>query len=984
MTKAYKVVGWLWHAIPGQPDGQIVGVRAMGIMEPGSPSCILNLPFAQLPAFFGTNCGFTNVWLDPESGNLLFHRNPNLMNLPWYDAQTLRVKMKATGSSTALVTAARYIQKGKTVGYAVVDTNGQVFRITSSCYKDWLKQREFFKDLADDIPVIDVTDPETWSTAASVMVGMLNINGNSVVARATVDLIRKVYVYRVGDVEMTQPLETKLDMKRVGGSQKKKEEEEPQATLTRAAPTFEKKKSDVAKTTVAAADTTTAATIKGFDPALGVPVFEGNIYQRNNDYVVKGVSAVADSNIMCKTLLNNSKPISVQGRLNRILNILKRVRPFYGAYFGQTNRIALSDLSTAAVDGVNLLYNPVFIANTNESELLFIMLHEMYHNMMNHITRRGHRKPYLWNVACDLFINKILQEEFGLSTTEANVPMAVKDYSGSVMQGVSIEIPGHLLFSNKVDTHTDTPEKLYAEMQRDLEEQQRSQSGDASEESSTGGSSNQGSSQNSGQPQNGQSSEQQGSGQQQGSNSPEQQGSGQSADGQNSGQQGSGQENGGQSGDPQSAGQQGNGQNGDPDGNGQDSGQQGSGQQNGQQSGNQQSSGQQNGQGSGQQQNGQGSGQQSGGQGSGQSNGQSSGQGSGQGTGQGIGQGSGQGNSQSTGTGNSNGQYEIRLRGEKVSAMGNQNQSQNNGTNGTQGGMPIDGSYKGGVRPSSGSSGASEPTPQATPQGEPCIDGYVPDLVKQENNVDNDNVIIQKQRTLLDQAIEITKKSNSYSSSSPDVAMLRVIEDAKAPVLNWKTELRKITGTAVSDEYRSLSTPDRRFIAKRDYYAGKKQEKEGLGRIFFAIDTSGSITQQDLGIVIKQIEQLMKIPLYKNLKAEVIYWDTNVVHVDEYDGKQGFSKYKATVKAYGGGGTCPDCVFDYIKKRCKIRGNAVFDDDAPIVIAVFTDGCFSKPQDCWRMFKHTLWVISTENWTSSSKFKPPWGRMVQVKSFIDS
>jgi predicted metal-dependent peptidase len=42
------------------------------------------------------------------------------------------------------------------------------------------------------------------------------------------------------------------------------------------------------------------------------------------------------------------------------------------------------------------------------TELLFILIHEIAHVALKHICRGENREPILWNIACDLYVNKII------------------------------------------------------------------------------------------------------------------------------------------------------------------------------------------------------------------------------------------------------------------------------------------------------------------------------------------------------------------------------------------------------------------------------------------------------------------------------------------------------------------------------------------------------------------------------------------------
>lgn len=70
-----------------------------------------------------------------------------------------------------------------------------------------------------------------------------------------------------------------------------------------------------------------------------------------------------------------------------------------------THWITADEVPTAATDGINLFVNPEFFLGLDADERVFIVLHEVMHNVYNHVTRRGFRDPKIWNKACDYVIN---------------------------------------------------------------------------------------------------------------------------------------------------------------------------------------------------------------------------------------------------------------------------------------------------------------------------------------------------------------------------------------------------------------------------------------------------------------------------------------------------------------------------------------------------------------------------------------------------
>ena len=67
--------------------------------------------------------------------------------------------------------------------------------------------------------------------------------------------------------------------------------------------------------------------------------------------------------------------------------------------------VTKDEIPTAATDGKNLFFNPEFFLGLAPEERIFLVLHEVMHNVYNHGTRLGFRDHVTWNEAGDYVIN---------------------------------------------------------------------------------------------------------------------------------------------------------------------------------------------------------------------------------------------------------------------------------------------------------------------------------------------------------------------------------------------------------------------------------------------------------------------------------------------------------------------------------------------------------------------------------------------------
>jgi predicted metal-dependent peptidase len=164
----------------------------------------------------------------------------------------------------------------------------------------------------------------------------------------------------------------------------------------------------------------------------------------------------------------------------------------------------------------------------------------------------------------------------------------------------------------------------------------------------------------------------------------------------------------------------------------------------------------------------------------------------------------------------------------------------------------------------------------------------------------------------------------------------------------------------------SFNNPDKRLIYTGGIYPGtiKSNDSNKLGKVKICLDTSGSISDIDLGTFYNQVRQLLK---YYKLEAEVIFWDTEVQSTNSMSNM----KELVNIPIKGGGGTNPKCLFDYfISKECK---------DKPELILIFTDGYFYGDENNFKVsknLKRTIWVMSRGY---NRDFKPNFGKLAVAK-----
>lgn len=141
--------------------------------------------------------------------------------------------------------------------------------------------------------------------------------------------------------------------------------------------------------------------------------------------------------------------LSIEQKFAKMLIDLRKIRPFESALYETIDKKESNEIDTLAVTHDSILYNREFVDSLEYEVFKFWMLHEMYHIALQHVIRKGDRDGLLWNVACDLYVNKLLSEEFGL------------DKNRGINFELGIKMPRDILYNQEINTDTDCVEQIY-------------------------------------------------------------------------------------------------------------------------------------------------------------------------------------------------------------------------------------------------------------------------------------------------------------------------------------------------------------------------------------------------------------------------------------------------------------------------------------------------------------------------------------------
>ena len=100
---------------------------------------------------------------------------------------------------------------------------------------------------------------------------------------------------------------------------------------------------------------------------------------------------------------------------------VRRECSFFGSLmlFAQIEKS--KNLPTAATDGRKIFFNEDFLNSLSSKEQNALMLHEVLHMALLHVTRRQSRDPHIWNIAADIVVNDLIERNTSFPLPEGAI-----------------------------------------------------------------------------------------------------------------------------------------------------------------------------------------------------------------------------------------------------------------------------------------------------------------------------------------------------------------------------------------------------------------------------------------------------------------------------------------------------------------------------------------------------------------------------------
>ena len=109
---------------------------------------------------------------------------------------------------------------------------------------------------------------------------------------------------------------------------------------------------------------------------------------------------MSQTNVVNKDLINKCNRRILLSRMRILMN-----HGFYGLLLMHMRFALDSSIDTAATDGMKIYFSPDFMEEISDSELDFVLMHEIMHIALCHCFRGLEHDQHLFNIACDIVVN---------------------------------------------------------------------------------------------------------------------------------------------------------------------------------------------------------------------------------------------------------------------------------------------------------------------------------------------------------------------------------------------------------------------------------------------------------------------------------------------------------------------------------------------------------------------------------------------------
>ncbi len=204
-------------------------------------------------------------------------------------------------------------------------------------------------------------------------------------------------------------------------------------------------------------------------------------------------------------------------------------------------------------------------------------------------------------------------------------------------------------------------------------------------------------------------------------------------------------------------------------------------------------------------------------------------------------------------------------------------------------------------------------------------------------------------------ALSVTNNESKIAGKIPMFAE-RMLKEFRKSQLDWRFILNDFIQEEVVDY--SFNPPDRRFDGYDFFLPDFNDKDEFVKDILFMIDTSGSMSEEDITVVYSEVKGAIDM-FDGKLTGWLGFFDAAVTEPKQFMDEKEFE----IIRPYGGGGTSFHVVLECARN---------FKDELACLI-ILTDGYAPFPEEDSANGIPVLWVLTTDD------VEPPWGRVARVK-----
>lgn len=202
---------------------------------------------------------------------------------------------------------------------------------------------------------------------------------------------------------------------------------------------------------------------------------------------------------------------------------------------------------------------------------------------------------------------------------------------------------------------------------------------------------------------------------------------------------------------------------------------------------------------------------------------------------------------------------------------------------------------------------------------------------------------------------KVLREERNKSCGTLPLFAERILNDLRNPKTDWRQVLDEFIQEEINDY--SFTPPDRRFEDLDFFLPDYSERDDSVEDILFMIDTSGSMSDEDITECYSEIKGAID-QFNGKLTGWLGFFDAKVVEPKRFEDEDEFK----IIRPRGGGGTSFHCIFEYVREH--------IDEINPVSIIILTDGYAPFPKQTYAMGIPVLWIIN------NNEVIPPWGKVI--------